>query len=58
MAEQGYQKGDHDMKTTEKPQTASNPTSQDNVNPGCDIKEDKDLMKTIWMFLLYKKRYS
>ena len=46
------------MTTDEKTPTTPNPTLQVNVNTGCNIKEDKDLMKTIWMFLLYKKRYS
>jgi|WetSurMetagenome_2_1015567.scaffolds.fasta_scaffold15794_3 hypothetical protein len=46
------------MKTDEKTPTTPNPTSQVNVNTGCDLKEDKDLMKTIWIFFLHKVRYS
>ena len=46
------------MTTDEKKPTAPNPTLQVNRNTGYDIKEDKDLIKTIWIFLLHKMRYS
>jgi len=46
------------MKTEEQQQTTPHQTLQVHGNTTYDIKEDKELMKTIWIFLLHKIRYS